>query len=302
MYLNSSNKHKVYKSKTTWLVMKKKSEARQIIAKDGLTIRYWMDQDRTRENVVLLHTGSSSNHTSLETLERLLQQAGCATILMDHRGVGYSDSPTKPEFYTQDRLSDDVKRIVEQEGLKRPILLGHSIGFMAITDYALSSQNAKGIVGICASPNFAKTSKLPVFLATVLRRIDYSASVINSIKHLLKGGARGDMPDFSTAEGKSDFPGAWLVLNDLPFSGIRKNNTAGADIGVYDVTGQLKKLTIPLNLVYGTEDLMVPKEAGDYIKSITTAPCTVNVVNGGHSIPYTNPRAIFHAIESSLRA
>ncbi len=265
--------------------MKPKSSAKKVVANDGLDIYYWVTwHQELRKNFQILHPGSSMNHSSLESLEQGLQEQGHPTIVFDPRGFGYSQAPAKPEYFSLERYSSDLQKIIEQEGLEKPSLTGHSFGFMPIIDYAARTQNAADITGICASYCFSETasSKFLFHLFNrVLRYTEYLGSAGLELAHLLRGGFRS-YPDQSHR--KSDFD-IWLSIVDVPFREIKAHTVSGIEINKWNIRSQLGYVNVPLLLIYGSKDVMVVPGAGAEISRLVKGNCTIGVIEGTHSLP-----------------
>ena len=173
--------------------MKDKTKAKKFVSSDGVDIYYWPNLNKsTKKRFILLHPGAAANHSSLEEIEHGLNKLGYPTLNFDPRGSGYSDAPISREYYQLDRVTGDLEGIIKQEGLEKPILIGHSWGFMPMVDYTVRTGNSKKIIGIGASYNFSETapkilsSKLAFnFFDKFLIYLDYVLSIGTLISHKL---------------------------------------------------------------------------------------------------------------------
>lgn len=275
--------------------MKSKSYAKRIIS-DGLNIYYWTTWSKDMpENFVVLHPGSSMNHSSLQALEQKLNDRGFPTIILDPRGSGFSDAPHKAEYYSLDSYSSDLAKIVEQEGLEKPSFLGHSFGFMPVIRYIAQSQNAEKITGICASHNFAETApnKLLFHLFNrVIRYTEYLGSIATQAGHLFKGTQR-TYPDQSGLRSDLD---VWLSIVDAPFRDIRAHIVSGIEINKWDISQYLKEVNQPMLLIYGAQDPMVRPCAGEYMRRLV-GNCKTEIIDGTHSLPVICPDKVSRSLE-----
>lgn len=252
----------------------------KIISKEGLSIYYWINyHKKLSKNFKILHPGSSMNHNSLQSLEKGLNKKGFPTLILDPRGTGLSKAPSKLEYFSLDSYSDDLKKIIEKEGLEKPSYIGHSFGFMPIIDYISKNSNAKEITGICTSYNFSKTANKFLFHSfdKVLRYLEYFGSAGKKLENFVKNKKRGNQSDLNN---KSDFD-VWFSIVDAPFKQIKNNILNGIEINKIDITKQLKQIKVPVNLIYGTKDIMVKKT--DYIPSLIK--CNIRIIEGTHSLP-----------------
>lgn len=69
-------------------------------------------------------------------------------VAFDLRGHGMSEAPPEEEHYTDvDLWADDVQAIIDELGLDRPVLVGHSYGGYVICDYVRAhGQRAIGAI------------------------------------------------------------------------------------------------------------------------------------------------------------
>ncbi len=138
--------------------MEDKSSTQRIVSKDGLDICYWVNYNKDlTKNFVILRPASSMNRTSLQNLEQGLNKRGFPTINFDPRGTGYSKAPAKSEYFILKAYTNDLRKIIEKQGLKKPAYISHRFGFMPIIDYVSQTSNAQDITGICATRKFPET-------------------------------------------------------------------------------------------------------------------------------------------------
>jgi pimeloyl-ACP methyl ester carboxylesterase len=279
--------------------MKDIFNAKSVLAFDGLQLYYWITWNKElKGGFVVLHPGSSMNHSSLESLEKGLNERGHPTIVFDPRWDNYPDALTKREHYSVEHCSGDLQKIIEKEGLEKPALLGHSAGFMPIVDYASRTSNAKQLIGICASHKFSETAQNKFLFHLFnkgLRYTEYLGSLGTNIAHKLKGEQRS-YPDQSALQDKSELS-TWLSIVDAPLRSIKAHIISGIEINTWDISKQLAEIDKPMLLVYGSKDFMVKPMAGDYIRSIVKWDCRIEIIEGTHSLPMKKHKDILKIIE-----
>lgn len=282
--------------------MKSKSNAQRIISADGLDIYYWVNwKKELTKNFKVLHPGSSMNHSSLEDLEKGLNERGFPTIVFDPRGVGYSQAPARSNIFSLENYSDDLQKIVEQEGLEYPSFLSQSFGFMPVVDYVSRTTNAEDIMSVCGSYNFAETTAnkfLFHFFNQVFRYSEYAWWVGSSASHFINGDER-NYNDQSGLTGSSDIEVGRTIF-DVPFGEIKSHIISGKEINSWNVKSQLINLQVPMLLIYADKDLMVVPSTGDYIDNLTDANCTIEIVEGTHSLPTNNPERVLSVIDKYI--
>ncbi|MEU4928337.1 alpha/beta hydrolase [Streptomyces yokosukanensis] len=105
---------------------------------DGIAV---LDHGGEGPDVVLLH---GANRTALDWEPVRPHLAGLRLVAMDLRGHGRSASASSYEW--EDHLAD-VDAVVRALGLRRPWLVGHSLGGMIAVRYA-ASRNCAGVVDL----------------------------------------------------------------------------------------------------------------------------------------------------------
>jgi pimeloyl-ACP methyl ester carboxylesterase len=277
--------------------MHQKSSANLIKTKEGFDVYYWVTKsEKLTKDFVVLYPGSSMNHTALEELEKGLNESGHPTLILDPRGFGYSYLPAKKELYSLDLYVDDLKRIIEQENLINPILIGHSFGFSIISKYASDIGNTKKVIGICGSHNFSETSKSKILFYSFdkfFRYFEYLGSSYCLLRHFILGRRRKytnqNLVNGSHLE-------IYLSVVDVSFEEIKVHIVAGIDIAAWNITEELKKIETPLFLIYGEKDWMITKETGEKIQKLVKGECKVKTLQGVHALPIMEPKKVLDEI------
>lgn len=94
-----------------------------------------------KKTFVFLH-GWPGSHELFEYQLNYLPMMGYRCIALDQRGFGKSDKPI--HGYNYDRLSDDVRYVIETLGLENVTLVGHSTGGAIAIRY-MSRHNGYGV-------------------------------------------------------------------------------------------------------------------------------------------------------------
>lgn len=99
----------------------------------ALNVMEWGNPDGPP--LLLIH-GWSQSHLCWEAQYTSELAQAFRLITPDNRGHGLSAAPAAPAAYTDSRLwADDLRAIIEQLGLVRPVLVGWSYGGLVMTDY-----------------------------------------------------------------------------------------------------------------------------------------------------------------------
>ncbi len=127
--------------------MMRNYQSRTIVSTDGvrLAAREWGNP--AGEELIFIHGFAQCQLVFLKQVQSpLLQKYRIVTF--DLRGHGESGKPENPEFYTEGkRWADDVKSIIDGVGMKKPLLVGWSLGGRVICQYIdiYGDDNIKGI-------------------------------------------------------------------------------------------------------------------------------------------------------------
>lgn len=91
---------------------------------DGVRL-FWTDSEGDGQPVVLMH-GWGCNHTTLASIEKTCLNEGCRVINVDFPGFGNSAEP--PEVWGVEQYTSLIERLLRDERIDNPTLLGHSFG------------------------------------------------------------------------------------------------------------------------------------------------------------------------------
>lgn len=90
----------------------------------------------TGPEVVLVHGGFGSvQDYYLSLFEKLPEKFHCVAI--DRAGHGYSQRPSSKHIFTLDDHTEYLKGAIDALGIRRPVLVGHSLGSAVVLNYAL---------------------------------------------------------------------------------------------------------------------------------------------------------------------
>lgn len=277
--------------------MKNLEDAKSISGVDNARVYYWTSwKPEMKKNWVFLHPGASMNHSSLQSLEKGLNDRGHPTVILDPRGTGYSKLPLNREYHTLDKCSVDIQRIVEQESLENPEFLAHSFGFLPIVDYVSRTGNAEKITGVCVSPNFSKTADPLMFNLWVNGLMEASEYIGSSAMCLINAITwKKRVYNNQNLPGESELR-IWQSIIDIP-----RKEVAGHMLDITnlseDISPQLRKIACPVQLIHGDKDVMVRPYAGDIIANLVRGKCTADIVSASHTLPVRNPEKVLEIID-----
>ncbi len=273
--------------------MKDFTEVKKISFKGEDTYYSIKRNEELKKNFVVLYPPTSMNDSSMKPLEKMINETGHPTILVN---------PKWHEYNSLDDFSEELVQIISKEGIENPTVCGHSGGYMILADYVYKTKNADKIIGICGSYKFSETAKNKFYFHLfdkVLRYGAYIGSLYGGIKHKRNKEKRG-YPDQSKLQGKKDFPGVWLSIVDLPFNEISAHIKNGKKIIKWDISEKLDKIDKDMILIYGKKDISVTARAGEYIKEHVKGNCIVKVIEGAHMLSITRLEEVMEVLSEYL--
>lgn len=182
-------------------------------------------------------------------------------VTYDIRGHGSSDKPLGSEYYRDHRRwADELKAVMEQAKLKKPVLVGWSYGGRIIAEY-LMEYGDKNIAGVNFVGAFTKVEKAILGPATpaVLKMAseNLSENIENTISFLKFCTAKPLPPD--------ELQGM-LAFNMVVPAQIR-GHLLGRPAPYEDA---LKKLTVPVLVSHGSEDQVALVPMADYTARVVS--------------------------------
>jgi non-heme chloroperoxidase len=241
--------------------------------------------------VVLIH-GYPLNGHSWERQTMALLDAGYRVITYDRRGWGQSSQPTTGHDY--DTFAADLNELLEQLEITGIVLAGFSMGTGEVTRYL-------GTYGSERVEKAALFGAIPPFL---LKTDDNPEGVDGSVFEGIKQAAVKDryvwfkqfFDDFYNVdklnpERISDQ--AWQASFNVACMGSAYSSVACVDTWLTDFREDLPKIDVPVLVVHGTEDRILPFESTaarlpDLIDEVKVVP----VEGGPHNIGWTHPEVL----------
>jgi non-heme chloroperoxidase len=241
--------------------------------------------------VVLVH-GYPLNGHSWERQTKALLDAGYRVITYDRRGWGQSSQPTTGLDY--DTYAADLNELLEQLELEDFVLAGFSMGTGEVARYL-------GTYGSDRVEKAAMFGAIPPFL---LKTDDNPEGVDGSVFEGIREAVRKDryayFKDFLDnfynvdklrPERISDQ--AWQASFNVACMGSAVSSLVCVDNWLEDFRDDVAKIDVPVLVVHGTEDRILPFESTaarlpDLIDQVKVVP----VEGGPHNIGWTHPEVL----------
>jgi non-heme chloroperoxidase len=245
--------------------------------------------------VVLIH-GYPLNGNSWERQERELLAKGYRVISYDRRGFGRSSQPTVG--YDYDTFAADLNALLEHLNLDDVVLAGFSMGSGEVTRYL-------GTYGSARVRKAALLGAIPPFLRKTADNPEgIEGEVFEQIKAAIAKDRYAWFKDFfdnfyntDTLMPERISEQAWQASFNVAAGASPYASYACVETWLTDFRADLPKIDIPVLVVHGTEDRILPFEATaarlpDLIDDVKLVP----VEGGPHNIAWTHPDEVNEAL------
>lgn len=175
------------------------------------------------------------------------------TIVFDNRGTGASDCPNGP--YTIAEMAADLEAVLEDADVEAAHVVGASMGGMIAQRYALDFDRAVSLSLLCTSHGGDDAVPVPpetqAFMFDVPEDADERESIRYKMTPALSDGFPENHPDL--VENIVD----WRLDGDASEAG---RNAQAAAVQAFDAAEELSALTLPVLIMHGTADRVLPVE------------------------------------------
>jgi lysophospholipase len=206
---------------------------------DSLYYRVW-DTTPARADVVIAH-GYAEHGARYDHVARALNEVGVTVWAIDHQGHGHSGGD-RGDFGTWDSVVADldllVDKVVEEGGDRPRFLVGHSLGGAIAIAYTEAHQDR-------------------------LAGVSLSAPAIVLPPEILALADLPEIPELPLADVVSTDPAVVQAYKDDPlvYQGPPPRGMIEAMAGVATLVERLPSITIPVQIMHGAADLIVPADA-----------------------------------------
>lgn len=264
-------------------------------SQNGAAIEIHYEDHGTGQPVVLIH-GYPLDGNSWERQERALLQAGRRVITYDRRGFGRSSRPTVG--YDYDTFAADLDALLGHLDVTGVVLVGFSMGTGEVVRYLAtygSSRVQKAVLIGVVPPYLRQAEDNPegvdgqvfedIKAAIITDRYAYFDAFFDDLYNVdMLGGTRiseqARRAAFAVAAGASPYA-----------------TYACVDTWLTDFRSDLPKLDVPVLVLHGTEDRILPISAtAARLPQLIDDIQLVTVDGGPHNIPWTHPDEVNHAL------
>ncbi len=254
-------------------------------------IEIYYEDHGSGQPVVLIH-GYPLSGASWERQVPVLLESGYRVITYDRRGFGQSSQPTVG--YDYDTFAADLKAVVDTLDLRDMVLAGFSMGTGEVTRY----------LGTYGSGRVSKAALLgpipPFLLQTGDNPKGVPQSVFDGFSETIKKDRYGWFKFFfdnfynvDELHGTRISDEAWNASFQVAAGSSAYATLACVPTWLTDFRDDLPKIDVPLLVLQGTEDRILPIEAtGRRLPELVKDIRFVEVPGGPHNIGWTHPEVV----------
>ncbi|MFH0875947.1 MAG: alpha/beta hydrolase [archaeon] len=261
---------------------------------DGTEIWYKYHKGE-RDCIVFIHglTGSSSAWNEAFTF---FSKLGYSILLMDLRGHGSSQKPVS-NYRIEDAVKD-ISLLLDSKKIKKAIIVGHSFGGMVCQKFYELHPN-KVIKIILISTNYSTIRYKRVFLKSLITTILIVLGI--PLFKLLRLEKEGGKVDYSKFRGSSDMDLKRIFI-DLRITNLVPFLRFFIETIKHDSHNALDRLDVPILIIHGEKDSILPKRAADDLHSIYRKSSKLILIENEGHIPIINsPEKINRIINEFLK-
>jgi non-heme chloroperoxidase len=253
-------------------------------------------EDHGRGQPVVLIHGYPLNGNSWERQEMDLLAHGYRVITYDRRGFGHSSQPIVG--YDYDTFAGDLKALIDHLDLRDAVLVGFSMGTGEVVRY----------LATYGSGRVRKAALLGTIPPFVLKTDDNPEGVDGKVFDDIKVAVAGDRYAFfegffnnfynvDVLGGTRISDRAWQASFNVAAGCSPFASYACVDTWLTDFRADLPKIDVPVLVMHGTADRILPFEVTAARLPALIADCTLVPVEGGpHNIAWTYPDEVNAAL------
>jgi pimeloyl-ACP methyl ester carboxylesterase len=244
--------------------------------------------------VLFLHEFAGDHRSWEPQVRALSRRYRCITY--DARGYPPSDVPEDPAAYSQGRAVDDAIAVLDALGVAQAHVVGLSMGGFATLHLGLRHPDRARSLVVAACGYGAQPERQDAFRreSATIAGAFASEGAAEVAKRYAVGPARVQFQN-KDPRGWAEFA-AQLAEHSSEGSALTMRGVQGARPSLYDLTGDLERLTVPMLIVAGDEDEGVLEPSLMLKRTIPSAGLAV-VPKTGHTVNLEEPDAFNRLLE-----
>jgi len=252
------------------IIIDVKSVEEKFLQIDGNKIRY-LESGDSKKILVLIHGLGASAERWDQVIPLFADDY--RVIVPDLIGFGYSDKPLVD--YTPEFFSEFLKKFLITADIKRPNLIGSSLGGQIVAEYAASNpQEIEKLILVSPSGTMKKsTPALDAYIMAALYPNEISAK--NAFELMEGSGHDVHEKIVSGFVERMQLPNAKLAFMST-LLGIKNSEL---------ITSKLQTISTPTMIIWGANDPVIPIQNADHFVS-TIQDCRFFRMDGCGHTPY----------------
>ncbi len=236
-------------------------------------IKLYYEIHGTGEALILIEGLGYANWSWFRQIKVLSDSYG--VVSFDNRGVGKSDKPDIP--YSIELMADDVARLMESLGIEKAHILGVSMGGYIAQQLAIKyPKKVRSLVLGCTS--FGGPQSIPLTEEALQSMLKVEG--LNAEEVIRQGFKVAISPKFlANYPEVVDQLVAWRLDNPTPRYAWERQFAAAR---AFNVETQLKKIKVPVLVITGSEDIVVPPQNSILLAERISEAQLVIIPGGGH--------------------
>jgi len=230
-----------------------------VTTKDGVEI-FYKDWGPRNAQVLFFHHGWPLSSDDWDAQLLFFLNEGFRVVAHDRRGHGRSSQVW--DGHDMDHYADDVAAVVQHLGIKNAIHIGHSTGGGEVAHYIArhGEENvAKAVLVSAVPPIMVKTPNNPDGLPKEVFD-DLQNQLFKNRSQFYYDLPAGPFYGFNRPDAKPSEPVIWNWWRQGMMGGAKAHYDGIVAFSQTDFTEDLKKISVPVLVMHGDDDQVVPYE------------------------------------------
>lgn len=273
-----------------------------VTTKDGVDIFYkdWGPRDA---QVLFFHHGWPLSSDDWDAQLLFFLNEGFRVVAHDRRGHGRSSQVW--DGHDMDHYADDVAAVVQHLGIKNAIHIGHSTGGGEVAHYIArhgEANVAKAVLVSAVPPIMVKTANNPDGLPKEVFD-DLQNQLFKNRSQFYYDLPAGPFYGFNRPDANPSEPVIWNWWRQGMMGGAKAHYDGIVAFSQTDFTEDLKKISVPVLVMHGDDDQVVPYENSGALSAKLVQNGTLKTYKGfSHGMLTVNADVINSDLLAFIRA
>ncbi|TVT87112.1 alpha/beta fold hydrolase [Acinetobacter colistiniresistens] len=273
-----------------------------VTTKDGVDIFYkdWGPRDA---QVLFFHHGWPLSSDDWDAQLLFFLNEGFRVVAHDRRGHGRSSQVW--DGHDMDHYADDVAAVVQHLGIKNAVHIGHSTGGGEVAHYIARHGEAnvsKAVLVSAVPPIMVKTASNPNGLPKEVFD-DLQNQLFKNRSQFYYDLPAGPFYGFNRPDAKPSEPVIWNWWRQGMMGGAKAHYDGIVAFSQTDFTEDLKKISVPVLVMHGDDDQVVPYENSGVLSAKLVQYGTLKTYKGfSHGMLTVNADVINPDLLAFIRA